>query len=144
MAKSDKPHHVFTLLVELGRKDGDGLPDGSTGAALMAYAQRAGLDPVVDPSNNDRRFDRNFLRHEIAPRLAQRWPAYARTLSRSAAHCAQALNLMDELGAPTMCDDAVWLGPTLSGAAAASDSRISPESTLSISAAVTSGPRVDT
>ncbi len=93
-------------------------------AALMAYAQRAGLDPVVDPSNNDRRFDRNFLRHEIAPRLAQRWPAYARTLSRSAAHCAQALNLMDELGAPTMCDDAVWLGPTLSGAAAASALRL--------------------
>lgn len=42
MAKSDKPHHVFTLLVELGRKDGDGLPDGSTGAALMAYA--SGVD----------------------------------------------------------------------------------------------------
>jgi hypothetical protein len=42
VAKSDKPHHVFTLLVELGRKDGDGLPDGSTGAALMAYA--SGVD----------------------------------------------------------------------------------------------------
>ncbi|WP_232845086.1 hypothetical protein [Paracoccus onubensis] len=29
---------VFTLLVEVGRSKGDGLPDGSTGAALMCYA----------------------------------------------------------------------------------------------------------
>ncbi len=31
-------HQVFTLLVEVGRKTGDGLPDGATGAALMVYA----------------------------------------------------------------------------------------------------------
>lgn len=29
---------VYTLLVEVGRCKGDGLPDGSTGAALMCYA----------------------------------------------------------------------------------------------------------
>ncbi len=29
---------VYTLLVEVGRKQGDGLPDGSTGAALICYA----------------------------------------------------------------------------------------------------------
>ncbi len=29
---------VYTLLVEVGRKKGDGLPDGATGAALMCYA----------------------------------------------------------------------------------------------------------
>lgn len=29
---------VYTLLVELGRKSGDGLPDDATGAALMCYA----------------------------------------------------------------------------------------------------------
>jgi hypothetical protein len=33
---------VFTLLVDVGRKDGDGLPDGSTGAALICYA--SGVD----------------------------------------------------------------------------------------------------
>ncbi|MGR3490909.1 MAG: hypothetical protein ACU0DW_02535 [Shimia sp.] len=37
-----KPHHVYTLLIEVGRKSGDGLPDTSTGAALMAYA--SGVD----------------------------------------------------------------------------------------------------
>ena len=42
---SDKPkkkQRVFTLLVQVGRKDGDGLPDGATGAALMCYA--SGVD----------------------------------------------------------------------------------------------------
>jgi len=33
---------VFTLVVEVGRKPGDGLPDGATGAALMCYA--SGVD----------------------------------------------------------------------------------------------------
>ncbi|MBZ0122855.1 MAG: hypothetical protein K8F31_03120 [Roseovarius sp.] len=36
-AKSGK-QQVFTLLVEVGRKRGDGLPEGATGAALMVYA----------------------------------------------------------------------------------------------------------
>lgn len=29
---------VFTLLVEVGRKPGDGLPEGATGAGLLCYA----------------------------------------------------------------------------------------------------------
>jgi hypothetical protein len=33
---------VFTLVVEVGRKPGDGLPEGATGAALLCYA--AGRD----------------------------------------------------------------------------------------------------
>ena len=44
-APSDAPRRsqqVFTLLVEVGRKPGDGLPDGCTGAALMIYA--SGVD----------------------------------------------------------------------------------------------------
>ena len=41
MGKSSK-QQVYTLLVEGGRKAGDGLPDKSTGAALMCYA--SGVD----------------------------------------------------------------------------------------------------
>lgn len=37
-----KPHEVYTLVVQVGRKDGDGLPKDSTGAALMVYA--SGVD----------------------------------------------------------------------------------------------------
>lgn len=33
---------VYTLLIEVGRKTGDGLPDGATGAALICYA--SGVD----------------------------------------------------------------------------------------------------
>ena len=37
-----RPQQVHTLLVELGRAPGDGLPEGATGAALLCYA--AGVD----------------------------------------------------------------------------------------------------
>lgn len=40
--KPPRRQQVYTLLVEIGRKDGDGLPDGSTGAALVVYA--SGVD----------------------------------------------------------------------------------------------------
>ncbi len=44
---TDKPkkkskQQVFTLLVEVGRSAEDGLPDGTSGAALMCYA--SGVD----------------------------------------------------------------------------------------------------
>jgi hypothetical protein len=42
MAKSERKQQVYTLLVQIGRKAGDGLPDGSTGAALMVFA--SGVD----------------------------------------------------------------------------------------------------
>ena len=41
-ARVKRPQKVFTLVVEVGRKPGDGLPDKSTGAALMCYA--SGVD----------------------------------------------------------------------------------------------------
>ena len=40
--KIRKPQQVYTLLVQIGRKSGDGLPKGATGAALMIYA--SGVD----------------------------------------------------------------------------------------------------
>ncbi len=42
MAKSERKQQVYTLLVQIGRKVGDGLPEGSTGAALMVFA--SGVD----------------------------------------------------------------------------------------------------
>lgn len=35
-------HQVYTLVVEVGRKSGDGLPDKATGAGLMLYS--SGID----------------------------------------------------------------------------------------------------
>lgn len=42
MKPAKSKQQVYTLVVEVGRKDGDGLPDGATGAALMIYA--SGVD----------------------------------------------------------------------------------------------------
>ena len=42
MEKPRRPQQVYTLLVEVGRRAGDGLPKGATGAALMVYA--SGVD----------------------------------------------------------------------------------------------------
>ena len=42
MTKKESRQQVYTLLVEVGRNAGDGLPDEATGAALMCYA--SGVD----------------------------------------------------------------------------------------------------
>ena len=66
-------------------------------AALREYALAQALRWIDDPSNVDTRFDRNYLRHEIMPRLQQRWPAAKVTLARSAQHCAEAAALLEGL-----------------------------------------------
>ena len=38
---------VYTLLVEVGRAAGDGLPEGSTGAGLVCYASGGTQDEAV-------------------------------------------------------------------------------------------------
>ncbi|WP_282095747.1 hypothetical protein [Epibacterium ulvae] len=40
--KKKSRQQVYTLLVQIGRKEGDGLPEGASGAALMVYA--SGID----------------------------------------------------------------------------------------------------
>ena len=40
--KQKRETDVYTLVVEVGRKAGDGLPDGASGAALMCFA--SGVD----------------------------------------------------------------------------------------------------
>lgn len=63
---------------------------------LKAALDQAGIATVEDPSNESRRFDRNFLRHEILPALRLRWPAIDRTLSRSASLCAESAEIQAE------------------------------------------------
>ncbi len=64
---------------------------------LKAYAEEAGFDWLEDPSNKDRRFDRNFLRHEVLPRLKSRWSDIAARLQRSAGHAGEASQLLVDL-----------------------------------------------
>nr|WP_030139478.1 tRNA lysidine(34) synthetase TilS [Pseudomonas fluorescens] len=64
---------------------------------LEAYASRHGLSWVEDPSNDDHRYARNFLRQRVFPVLAEQWPQASTTLARSAAHLSEAQGLLDEL-----------------------------------------------
>ncbi len=62
--------------------------------ALITYAEANGLSWLEDESNFDTRLERNFLRHEILPRLKQHFPGLASTLSRSARRCAEAAEIL--------------------------------------------------
>jgi tRNA(Ile)-lysidine synthase len=64
---------------------------------LKCYAEINDLSFVDDESNNDTRFDRNYLRHEIMPRLKFRWPKASNSLARSAALISKAKSNIDEL-----------------------------------------------
>ncbi|UCE90556.1 MAG: tRNA lysidine(34) synthetase TilS [Pseudomonadota bacterium] len=67
--------------------------------AIDDYAARHGLRWVEDPGNQERAFDRNFLRHEVLPLLHQRWPAASATLARAASHQGEAATLLNQLAA---------------------------------------------
>ncbi|HEC28290.1 MAG TPA: tRNA lysidine(34) synthetase TilS [Gammaproteobacteria bacterium] len=64
---------------------------------LKQYAVDKKLEWVEDSSNEDVRFDRNFIRQRILPELRSRWPSVVQTVSRSAGHMAEAASLLDEL-----------------------------------------------
>ncbi|MDV6251473.1 tRNA lysidine(34) synthetase TilS [Vibrio sp. EA2] len=64
---------------------------------IEAIAQSLQLEWVEDESNQDTRYDRNFLRHRVVPELSQRWPSIHQAVQRSASLCAQQETLLDEL-----------------------------------------------
>jgi len=64
---------------------------------IEAYAQDHALEWIEDESNDDIRFDRNFLRHTVLPALTERWPSFLTTATRSAEHCQEAEQLLTEL-----------------------------------------------
>lgn len=66
---------------------------------IHAYAREHGLDWQDDPSNLDRRFDRNFIRHDVVPILGTRWPGVSKALARSADIAADTQTLLDVLAA---------------------------------------------
>ncbi len=63
---------------------------------LLAYAQQQELNWIEDPSNADSRFDRNFLRQQVMPLLAKRWPGYAKSWQRSQQHLAEIADLTED------------------------------------------------
>ncbi|ELY3771695.1 tRNA lysidine(34) synthetase TilS [Cronobacter dublinensis] len=80
-------------------------------AQLEAWADRHKLLWIDDESNQDDRYDRNFLRLRILPALEARWPHFTQAAARSAQLCGEQEQLLDELLAPELA--ALMEGKTL-------------------------------
>jgi tRNA(Ile)-lysidine synthase len=66
---------------------------------ILACARAEKLAWIDDPTNDQLRFDRNFLRSQVIPSLQGRWPAVSRTVARSARHCAAAADVLAQVAA---------------------------------------------
>lgn len=81
--------------------------------ALLQHATAHALPWIEDPSNGDPALDRGFLRREVLPVLARRWPQAQAALARSAALCADAATLLRDEDAdalpPLLGRDPHWL-----------------------------------
>ena len=55
---------------------------GITQEGIRDWASRQSLKFVIDPSNENPRFDRGYLRTEILPGLEARWPRFATAVTR--------------------------------------------------------------
>jgi tRNA(Ile)-lysidine synthase len=105
-----------TLLLQLKRGAG---PKGLSSMALCSDSQRgiklirplldvsqqqimdyAGINKLCwqeDESNQNLAFERNFLRHQIIPKLTEQWPKFAQSVGRTARLCAEQQQLLDEV-----------------------------------------------
>lgn len=64
---------------------------------LEQYLESNNLLSIYDESNQDIRFERNFLRQQILPLIRKRWPSFDRTVQRCANHCLEQQQLLHEL-----------------------------------------------
>lgn len=70
---------------------------GLSRQALESCAQMHGLSWIVDESNADLRYARNYVRRMVMPGLSVRWPRAAETLAGAARRLAEAQTLLDGL-----------------------------------------------
>ena len=78
---------------------------------LAKWAREQGINGIDDPTNQVLRHDRNFLRHEVLPLLAGRWPAAASSIARGADHAGESLALLEEIAQADL--GACGVGPAL-------------------------------
>lgn len=71
---------------------------------LVEHAKQLKLKWIEDESNQDNSFDRNFLRNNILPVIAQRWPDYTQSLQKSAELCNHSEQLAVEVASCDLSD----------------------------------------
>ncbi|MGC9422139.1 MULTISPECIES: tRNA lysidine(34) synthetase TilS [Vibrio] len=77
--------HLLRPLLHVPRQD------------IESFALEQQLQWVEDESNQDMRYERNFLRHQVTPILNQRWPTIYQAVQRSAELCAEQEAVIHEL-----------------------------------------------
>ncbi len=63
--------------------------------AIRDWIAQEGVPVVEDPTNADIAFTRNRIRHVVLPALAEAFPQYRETFTRSSRHAAQAQELLE-------------------------------------------------
>jgi len=64
---------------------------------LMELVNFKELKYVIDNSNDNTKFSRNYIRKEILPKIKEKWPSYSSTISRAANNLADADKLNRDL-----------------------------------------------
>lgn len=87
MPMMDSERRLFRPLLTISREE------------LLQYATVHQLAWVEDESNQDQRYDRNYLRHALMPVIERRFKAAKKVLARTAGHMAESAELLDDLAA---------------------------------------------
>lgn len=87
MAAADIGRRLLRPLLNVPRSD------------LEAYAKQHAISWCEDESNRNTQYERNFIRHDVLPVLTARNPAIKNALARTAAHAAEASDLLNALAA---------------------------------------------
>ncbi len=91
------------------------------GAALRDWLRERDQAWMEDPTNSNEQFTRNRIRARLLPVLAEAFPAFRDTFARSAAHAAQAQEVLDEVAAKDLAH--VDIPPRISALQALSRAR---------------------
>lgn len=87
MPMIDSERRLFRPLLDVSR------------AELLRYATTHHLAWIEDESNQDQRYDRNYLRHALMPVIERRFKSAKKVLARTAGHMAESAELLDDLAA---------------------------------------------
>ena len=71
---------------------------GVSAADIRAWLATRNVPFIEDPTNADEKFTRNRIRTRILPVLQEAFPHFRDTFARSAAHAAQAQEILNEVG----------------------------------------------
>jgi len=97
---------------------------GVSRAEIEICARECGLRWIEDESNADTGFSRNFLRHQLLPAIAGRFPGAEAALARAAGNFREAADLLDELAAADWQGVAIGEQAALAGLRALSMARL--------------------